>query len=97
MKLRLCYKLGRPQGTSVANCLAEVVRKKLHEGTLPSTPPLKVWPGVGQGRPCTACETPILPSQTQYEAQYYDGQAAVFLHVRCHQLWEGERHRLGGR
>lgn len=77
------------------NCLAEVVRKKLHEGTLPSKPPLKLWPGVGRGRLCTACEKPILPSQTQYEAQYYDGQPPMFLHVRCHQLWEGERHRLG--
>jgi hypothetical protein len=31
----------------------------------------------------------------QYDAQYYDGEPPVFLHVRCHQLWEGERHSLG--
>jgi hypothetical protein len=78
----------------VPSTLAEIVRRKLHAGTLPHEQPLKLWANVGSGKPCTACDAPIVPSQTEYEAQYYDGRPPIFLHVACHQLWEVERNRV---
>jgi hypothetical protein len=76
--------------------LAELVRKKLQAGTLPREQPLKFWTSIGSGKPCMACDEPILPSQTEYEGQYYDDRPPLLLHVHCHRLWEGERHRHQG-
>jgi hypothetical protein len=80
---------------SVPKTLDAVVREKLRAGRLPREQPLKFWTSIGSGKPCAACDEPILPSQTQYEGQYYDDRAPLFLHVRCHQLWDAER--TGGR
>ena len=77
----------------MSKTLADLVREKLHAGTLPLDDPLKVWAGIGSGNPCSACERPILQSQTEYDVQYYDGRPPVRLHVGCHGLWEGERRR----
>jgi len=77
----------------VPKTLAEIAREKLHTGTLPREDPLKLWAGIGTGKPCAVCEKQILPSQTEYEPQYYDDRARIFLHVGCHGLWEVERRR----
>jgi len=78
---------------SVRNTLAEIGHAKLHAGTLPSEQLLKVWFSVGTGNPCTACEQPILPLQTECEPQYYDERPPIRLHVACHGVWEAERRR----
>jgi len=77
----------------VAKTLAEFVHEKLDAGTLPRDEPVKLWAGRGTGKPCTACEKAILPSQTEYEIEYYDGSPEIRLHVECHGLWETERPR----
>ena len=79
----------------MSNALTEKVRDKLDAGVLPHDDPLKLWAGgIGSGKPCTACEKPILPSQTEYEIEYYDDRPAIRLHVGCHTVWEAERKRL---
>lgn len=75
------------------NTLAEIVRAKLHAGTLPCEEPLKVWFSVGTGNSCAACEQPILPLQTECEPEYYDERPSIRLHVACHGVWEAERRR----
>ena len=72
--------------TSEGRCRthSDIVRYKLNAGVLPRDDALKVWPRTGSGKACTACEKPVLPSQTEYEIEYYDGRPAIPLHVRCH-------------
>lgn len=78
----------------MSKTLVEIVREKLHAGALPREDPLKLWAGVGSGKPCAVCDQPIRPSQTEYEPQYYDdARATIFLHVGCYGLWEVERRR----
>jgi len=77
----------------VPNTLAEAVRQKIHDGSLPVDDPLKVWAGIGSGNPCASCEEPILRVQTEYEVMYYDERPSIRLHVACYGLWEAERHR----
>src|SRR5262249_31104811 len=55
--------------------------------------PLKLWAGAGSGKPCFACETPILQSQTEYELLYYDKRDPLLLHIECHGVWKTERFR----
>ena len=73
--------------------LVETVHRKVLTGTLRPDEPLKLWAGPGVGGPCSVCDEPILRSQTEYELQYYDDRPPTRLHVRCHSLWETERHR----
>ena len=75
----------------MAKTLAEVVQDKLDAGTLPRDEPIKLWAGSGSGNTCAACEHPILPSQTEYEVEYYDERPAILLHVGCHTTWVEER------
>jgi hypothetical protein len=77
----------------VPNGLAEIVRKKLDAGVLPRDQPLKVWAGIGSGKRCSACETPIPHSRTEYEAEYYDARPAIRFHAGCYETWEAERSR----
>ena len=74
--------------------VTEMAREKLRAGMLPRGEPLKLWAGIGSGKPCAVCEQPILPSHTEYEPQYYDDRPTIFLHVGCHGVWEVERQRL---
>jgi hypothetical protein len=81
----------------LSNALTKEVRDKLDAGVLPHDDPLKLWVGgIGSGKPCTACEKPILPSQTEYEIEYYDERPAIRLRVGCHTVWEAQRKRLAG-
>ena len=81
----------------MSNALTKEVRDKLDAGVLPHDDPLKLWVGgIGSGKPCTACEKPILPSQTEYEIEYYDERPAIRLRVGCHTVWEAQRKRLAG-
>lgn len=73
--------------------LVEIIRDKFDAGFLPQHEPTKTWSGNGRGQPCSACDAPILPSQTEYQ---FDGAAPVYrFHVGCWGLWEAERRRRG--
>jgi hypothetical protein len=74
--------------------LAEVVRQKIGAGVLPSGEPVNVWTGNGRGKPCSACERRILPSQPEYEVASGAGFTVRF-HVGCLGLWEAECRRRG--
>jgi len=70
-----------------------MIREKSDVGLLPQEDPLKLWAGAGSGKPCFACETPILKSQTEYELLYYTARDPLLLHIECHGAWETERRR----
>jgi hypothetical protein len=74
--------------------LVEIIRDKLDAGLLPRRQTVKTWAGYGRSQPCSACDAPILPTQTEYE---FDGGArpAYRFHVGCYGLWEAERRRRG--
>ena len=74
--------------------MVEVIREKVDAGLLPQGNPLKLWAGVGSGNPCSACDTPILQSQTEYELLYWDDRAPVRFHIGCHGIWQTARHRI---
>ena len=73
---------------------SEMVREKLDAGMLPRADPPKLWMSAGSGKPCAACDRPILATQAEYEPHYDDGLTLVRLHKGCHGLWEAERHRF---
>jgi len=81
-----------PREIVVPDTLARIIRSKLEDGTLPCEEPNRLRAGIGSGEPCTACERPIPPSQTEYEPQY-NNRATIRLHLGCHGLWEAERRR----
>jgi len=81
------------QGGTLQNSFVEMIREKIAVGLLPQEDPLKLWAGAGSGKPCFACETPILQSQTEYELLYYDKRDPLLLHIECHGVWKTERFR----
>jgi hypothetical protein len=72
--------------------LADTIRAKLAEGSLPTDEPVKTWAGYGSGQPCAACDAPILPAQVEYEPEMADG-ATFKMHLGCHGLWNAVRIR----
>ena len=73
--------------------LVEIIRDKFDAGLLTQGERAKAWAGPGRGQPCSACDAPILPAQTEYE---FDGTGPVYrFHVGCNGLWEAERRRRG--
>ncbi len=73
--------------------LARIIRSKMADGTLPHDDPTTMRVGIGSAALCTACDSPILPSQPEYEVQYDSKCATIRLHVGCHGLWRAERDR----
>jgi hypothetical protein len=73
--------------------LAEIIRQKIDDGRLPEHSSMKTWAGYGRGNPCSACEQPIAPAQTEYEVDA--GDHTYWLHIGCYGLWEAERRRRG--
>jgi hypothetical protein len=72
--------------------LRDVIRRKLHDGDLPTRPPQdKIYAGYGSGATCDACGDPIHPAQVEYELNYPDEQRTFRLHVGCAGLWEAVR------
>jgi hypothetical protein len=67
-----------------------MIRAKIAATTLPREEPVKLWVGSGSGHLSSACETPILASQSEYEPDYADGRAPIRLHLGCHGLWEAD-------
>jgi hypothetical protein len=81
----------------VSESLARIIRSKLEDGTLPLENPAKVLTVPGAGGGCTACERPILSSQTEYEPEYDDRRDRIRLHAGCYSVWEEERRRHSSR
>jgi hypothetical protein len=72
--------------------LRDVIRRKLHDGSLPTDPPRdKIYAGYGSGSTCDACGDPIQPAQVEYELNYPEEHRAFRLHVGCAGLWEAIR------
>jgi hypothetical protein len=66
------------------------IHRKVSEGTLPRTPPPRMWAGHGTGEICAGCDRPILPDQIEYE--FGNGQT-LRMHLGCAALWEKEMRR----
>jgi hypothetical protein len=69
-----------------------MIRRKLHDGALPSDPPRdKIHTGYGKGATCDACDDLIQPAQVEYELNYPDKARTFRLHLGCAGLWEAVR------
>ena len=89
-----CYCTRRTKRGPLEKAFVEIIiREKIDLGLLPEEEPLKLWAGIGSGSRCTACELPILSSQTEYELLYCDERAPILLHIGCHRIWESQRCR----
>jgi hypothetical protein len=72
--------------------LRGVIRRKLDDGTLPTSPPQgKISVGYGRGACCDACGDPIHPAQVEYELNYPGERRTFRLHLGCAGLWEAVR------
>ena len=74
--------------------IGDLIRAKLDSGTLPDQAPGKMFAGYGNDRSCSACETPILRSQVEYEFDT-PGGVTIRFHLGCAGAWEAERRRRG--
>ena len=71
-----------------------IIRLKLEMGTLPKSASGRLWAGPGGGETCSACDETITRTQTLHEWEHRHGK--VVMHVRCWELWNGERARAHG-
>ena len=74
--------------------LAEDIRAKVHQGTLPPGMPSNVTVLAGDGRPCSACDESISPAQPRYEFGF-PGFGTFRFHLECLGLWTLELLRRG--
>ena len=63
------------------------IRDKVIAGALPGGPAESVWAGIGSGRPCSACDEPIVAADTEIELETPAGLASVRFHRQCFALW----------
>ena len=79
----------------MANLVA-TIRGKIDAGVLPCEPPEKMVGAPSDGRPCTACDTPITPTEIALTFWHKTLETHRF-HLVCHKLWESECRRRGWR
>ena len=68
----------------------------LSTGALPRKGPTRIFGGFGSCFTCALCGAPILQSEVEYELLFEsadDENLAYRFHLRCHQIWDYERHR----
>jgi hypothetical protein len=72
--------------------LADRIRDKIAAHELPDERPEKTGNGHGTGKPCAACDQPILPAQTEH---WLGGEGRIThrFHQGCHALWNAELYR----
>jgi hypothetical protein len=66
--------------------IESVIRDLVASGRLPSAPPARIWGGMGSGRLCSVCQSPILRSSLEYELLSATGPEAR-LDAGCYRLW----------
>jgi hypothetical protein len=71
------------------------VSRLLADRILPCETPDQTWAGRGMGLRCIACETPIAPTEVEYEVDF--SGRTLRLHRRCHEIWLEECEPLVGR
>ena len=72
----------------------KMIREKIDAGDLPRDTPEKMYAGFGKGSLCDGCETPILPTQVEYEFEAA-GDRVIRFHLGCAGLWEAYRRSRG--
>jgi hypothetical protein len=68
------------------------VSDKMDAGILPREAPGDMYAGFGTGKPCVACDLPILPGQVEYEFEAADRRTVRF-HLGC--AGSGKRSDVG--
>jgi hypothetical protein len=64
------------------------ITSRMAAGTLPCVECLVTWYRWGRGRPCAACDQPILHTDVETECDLPGGGTILF-HSRCYDLWRG--------
>ena len=77
-----------------AKRMAEMIRERIANGTLPAILHVKRWVGYGQNGPCCACDDLIRPAQVEHELDFPDGSRLMF-HTACAGLYEAALRRVG--
>ena len=79
-----------------AKRIADMIRKRIDAGVLPSVDHLKRWVGYGQGRICDACDDPVLAVQIEHELDFPGpDRRTIRLHAGCAGLFESILRRNG--
>jgi hypothetical protein len=65
------------------------IRAKIAAHALPSVTPLRAKVGMGNGRACSGCDSPIDRTQTQWELEFAGG-VIIWLHRECERAWRRE-------
>jgi hypothetical protein len=69
-----------------------LILRKLRAGRLPRDGTRTVWSGPSDGETCDACDTVLAKTELLMEAVPLDpGRRAIWMHVRCCQIWDLER------
>ncbi len=83
-----------PEPVRDLDALRRQVLGRLIEGSLP-VPAQRVWAGTGSGNSCSVCGLPIVLTEIEYEV--WLGDAAMFAHLPCFDLWRDEAAALSTR
>jgi hypothetical protein len=72
--------------------LRRLIRRKLHDRSLPHDGIRTVWSTPSDGETCDACDTLLTKDQLLMEGVTLDlGRTPLQMHVRCFQMWDHER------
>ena len=66
------------------------IRQKVEAGSLPITPPIRMFASYGSGEVCAGCDHVIQPDEIEYE--FANGRS-VRMHLGCAAIWDAERRR----
>ena len=72
------------------SALAEAIRTRILNGTLPRDVSLKLEGGPGEGGHCACCGQVISETDIQYTVSDGDRAVSLTMHLHCYGLWSLE-------
>lgn len=69
----------------------DALREKILAGALPSEACEVTWYGPGRGKPCRACDVPVLSTEIEVECDLPSGEKGVRFHRECFDAWNVAR------
>jgi len=66
--------------------VSRTIMEKIASGVLPAETPVRMWAGLGRGRPCNACGNLVTVTEVEHELDFARGRTVRF-HDACSETW----------